>query len=162
MLAHYLTYIEAETTDEKKEVEQEYEEAYKKNFTNLITAKSEYYKTPLQEDSKLNLQEALKKYVSVPKKSLSTLFSFTSPPYPLDVEIEMDGCYGFRFGDVLTIEGLPAQYNKFVFSITKIDHSLLANDWSTKITCLMRPSLSPIPNNNLTSNPISAVTTKGK
>ena len=161
MLAHYLTYIEAETEEEKSNVEKEYEEAYRKNFNNLIQAKQEYYKTPLQDDSKSNLQEALSRYVTVPKKSLSTLFSFTSPPYPLDVEIEMDGCYGFRFGDILTIEGLPAQYNKFVFSIIKIDHSLLANDWTTKITCLMRPNLSiTTTSGNLTSNPISTVTKK--
>jgi len=161
MLAHYLTYIEAETKEEKSNVEKEYEEAYQKNLNNLIQAKQEYYKTPLQTDTKENLQEALKRYVSVPKKSLSTLFSFTSPPYPLDVEIEMDGCYGFRFGDILTIEGLPAQYNRFVFSIIKIDHSLLANDWTTKITCLMRPNLSATSTSgNLTSNPISTVTKK--
>lgn len=161
MLAHYLTYIEAETKEEKSNVEKEYEEAYQKNLNNLIQAKQEYYNTPLQDNSKINLQEALSRYVTVPKKSLSTLFSFTSPPYPLDVEFELDGCYGFRFGDILTMEGLPAQYNKFVFSITKIDHSLLANDWTTKITCLMRPSLSATSTSgNLTSNPISTVTKK--
>lgn len=141
MLAHYLTYIETEDDDEKKQVSDEYEKAYIKNLNNLIAAKLEYYKKPFNDDVKLKLQEALKSYVSVPKENLSKLFKFTSPPYPLDVEIELDGCYGFRFGDVITVEGLPAQYNNFVFSITKIDHSLLANDWSTKITCLMRPKI---------------------
>lgn len=151
MLAHYLTYIDADTKQQKAEVEKEYEEAYRKNFNNLIQAKLEYYDTPLQEDSKQNLQDALTRYIAVPKKSLSELFKFTSPPYPLDVEIELDGCYGFRFGDILTIEGLPAQYNKFVFSIVKIDHSLLNNDWSTKLTCLMRPKLSPLTDTSTSS-----------
>jgi len=160
MLAHYLTYIEAETNDEQDRVETEYKEAYDRIFENLIQAKLEYYNKPFNDDIKIDLQEALKAYVSVPKKSLSNLFSFTSPPYPLNVEIELDGCYGFRFGDILSVEGLPAQYNKFVFSIIKIDHSLLSNDWSTKLTCLMRPNLSPRSNDDSTSNLSQTVTKK--
>ena len=140
-LSHFLNYIQADTKSKRDAAQSEYSQAYKNNRKNLIESKINYADQPLQADSKSNLQDALKRYVSTPKKNLSELFTFTSPPYPLDVEIEMDGCYGFRFGDVITVEGLPAQYRKFVFTITKIDHNLTGNDWSTKLTCLMRPRL---------------------
>jgi hypothetical protein len=144
-LSHFLNYIQADTKSKRDAAQSEYSQAYKNNRKNLIESKINYADQPLQADSKANLQDALKRYVSTPKKNLSELFAFTSPPYPLDVEIEMDGCYGFRFGDVITVEGLPAQYRKFVFTITKIDHNLTGNDWSTKLTCLMRPRLTAEP-----------------
>lgn len=64
-------------------------------------------------------------------------------PYPLAVDITTDGIEGFRFGDTLSSNYLPSRYTKnsgvrVVFTLTKYEHAIKGNDWSTKLTCLSR------------------------
>ncbi len=145
MLTSFLAYSQSQDKQGKKRIENDYSAAYKKNLANLWRSKTLYSDAPLQSDNKIGLKNALKKYVSTPKKNLSELFNFSAPVWPVTVELELDGCYGFRFGDVISVSGLPPTYSQFVFTIIKTDHLLAKNDWSTRITCFLRPRIQPTP-----------------
>ena len=140
-----LAYSQAQDKQGKKRIENDYSAAYKKNLANLWRNKTLYSDAPLQSDNKIGLKNALKKYVSTPKKNLNELFNFSAPVWPVTVELELDGCYGFRFGDVISVSGMPLTYSQYVFTIIKTDHLLAKNDWSTRITCFLRPRIQPTP-----------------
>ncbi len=55
----------------------------------------------------------------------------------------VDGINGFRYGDVVKFNGLPARYTQnTVFSVVSISHSVTTQgEWTTSIQCIMRPSL---------------------
>ena len=55
--------------------------------------------------------------------------------WPLNLEIELDGCHGFRFGDVVGTTFMPAVYNgtKVQFVVTEATHEIGGNDWVTKL-----------------------------
>ena len=106
----------------------------------LDEAKKAYHDKP-SESNRKNLSEALEIYNSTPDLENDT---FPPPVFPLKVQFELDGVYGFRFGDVLRFDSLPAVYQKeVVFIITAIDHTI-TNDWVTSITCTMRPAIGEI------------------
>ena len=141
-LGPYLKYIESDDDTEKQQIAAEYEKKFKNVNEQLDSAKTKYALDPSNETYQDELRVALKEYVVYPKPDLNQLFNFTTPIYPLTVELEMDGIYGFRFGDVISITGLPARYNNFVFSIIQVEHTLTTNhDWTTKISCFMRPKI---------------------
>ena len=140
-----LAYSQARDKQSKKRIEKDYSAAYKTNLANVRQNKILYSACPLQADNNIGLKNALKKYVSTPKKNLNELFNFSSPIWPVTVELELDGCYGFRFGDVISVSGMPPTYSQFVFSIIKTDHLLAKNDWTTRITCYLRPRIQPTP-----------------
>lgn len=141
-LGPYLKYIESDDETEKQQIAAEYEKKFKNVKDQLDLAKTKYALHPNDVNYQDELRVALKEYVVYPKPNLNELFNFTTPIYPLTVELEMDGIYGFRFGDVISISGLPARYNNFVFSIIQVEHSLTINhDWTTKISCFMRPKI---------------------
>ena len=145
MLTSFLAYSQSQDKQGKKRIENDYSAAYKKNLANLWRSKTLYSDAPLQSDNKIGLKNALKKYVSTPKKNLNELFNFSAPVWPVTVELELDGCYGFRFGDVISVSGMPPTYSQYVFTIIKTDHLLAKNDWSTRITCFLRPRIQPTP-----------------
>lgn len=140
-LGPLIKYIEAETPDDKKAVEDEINEKRNKAFGDLVTAKLNYAKIVDYETAKSNLKTALEAAVVYSKSNVAQLSKFNAPIYPLDVEIELDGIYGFRYGDVISIDGLPPRYNNFVFCIVKINHTLTNQDWVTSLTCFMRPRI---------------------
>lgn len=55
--------------------------------------------------------------------------------YPVDFTITIDGVSGFRFGDVISTNLVPAKYvqNKLVFVITKIEHKISGGMWETTL-----------------------------
>jgi len=64
-------------------------------------------------------------------------------PYPLEVEISVDGIEGFSFGDTITSDYLPARYRlekgaRVVFTVTKYTHTIKGNDWQTDLSCISR------------------------
>ena len=61
-------------------------------------------------------------------------------PYPLKLNLKIDGTGGFRFGDVISLKNLPDVYkgSNIVFTVNKYTHTVKNNDWETSIETLMR------------------------
>ena len=61
-------------------------------------------------------------------------------PYPLKLNLVIDGTGGFRFGDVIKVTNLPDRYkgSNVVFTVNSYKHTIKGNDWSTSIETLMR------------------------
>lgn len=63
---------------------------------------------------------------------------------PFELSITLDGIEGFKFGNIIAVDYLPAKYRdaagnlKLVFVITKVEHKLEGFDWETKITTQCR------------------------
>ncbi len=127
----------------KKRLENEYSSAYNTNLSLLQASKIRYSQQPAVKDVKNNLKFALRKYFSTPKKDLESLFKFAAPVWTVEVSLTLDGTYGFRFGDIINVNGLPGKYEQFVFTIMKTDHILVKNDWTTKLDCQMRVRIDP-------------------
>lgn len=61
-------------------------------------------------------------------------------PLPFDFSFETDGIGGFRWGQVVSCDRIPAGIrNNMHWQITKVDHSITANDWITKIGTVAKP-----------------------
>lgn len=61
--------------------------------------------------------------------------------YPVDFSVTVDGINGFKFGDTLRTNMIPALYNndyKMVFTVTKISHIIENKDWQTTLTTKAR------------------------
>ena len=60
-----------------------------------------------------------------------------SMTWPLNLKIELDGIYGFRFGDLIQTTFTPSQYRgaglRPCFTVTKVTHVIQNNDWSTSL-----------------------------
>ena len=62
-------------------------------------------------------------------------------PLPFDFNFEVDGIGGFRWGQVISCDRIPAGIrSNMQWQITKVDHSITANDWITKIGTVARPN----------------------
>ena len=65
-------------------------------------------------------------------------------PFPLTFSVTLDGIEGFKFGDTISTSLLPARYRdpygnlKIVFTVTKYEHKIANNDWTTTVTALCR------------------------
>lgn len=54
--------------------------------------------------------------------------------FPLNLQVSMDGCGGWEFGDAISVSFLPAgQKGKGAFIVQKIIHTIATNDWETKL-----------------------------
>ena len=66
---------------------------------------------------------------------------------PLKFGVTIDGINGFKFGDVITTTYLPTKYKtdiggfRAVFTITKVNHSISGNDWTTTLETVCRLSV---------------------
>jgi hypothetical protein len=60
--------------------------------------------------------------------------------YPIDFSVTIDGIDGFKFGDVLKTNLIPARYTKegMVFVITKIGHTIQNGVWETTLNTKAR------------------------
>tara|TARA_R100000541_G_scaffold53203_1_gene61163 strand:- start:4167 stop:6077 length:1911 start_codon:yes stop_codon:yes gene_type:complete len=65
-------------------------------------------------------------------------------PFPLKLSLTLDGIEGFQFGDTITTSYLPDRYKtpygnlKIVFTVTKYEHKISNNDWTTTVEALCR------------------------
>jgi hypothetical protein len=127
--------------DAKKqaELEKKYAEFHEKYKSELADAKQKFNLTDNQ--TKIALETALKKYIQYPSKDIKTANQMLCPIYPVEVDFTIDGINGLKFGDALEFKALPARYKtNTTFSIIRIKHTINTNgDWTTKITCIMRP-----------------------
>jgi hypothetical protein len=59
-------------------------------------------------------------------------------PIPIELSVTLDGIKGFRYGNTIKIDYLPAGYEKVVFTVTKIEHVIENNDWTTQLSTVCR------------------------
>jgi len=81
------------------------------------------------------LQAAFKELIDNQPPSKMKEQSQDKNVWPLNLEIELDGAHGFRFGDVVSSTFMPAVYNgtKVEFVVTEATHEISNNDWVTKL-----------------------------
>ena len=58
-------------------------------------------------------------------------------PIPITLSVELDGIGGFVFGNLITSDYLPKEYNGFQFQITKVEQTVTNADWTTTLDCGM-------------------------
>lgn len=61
-------------------------------------------------------------------------------PFPVDFTATLDGINGFEFGHTVTCKYLPPVYqqNNIVFTVTKVEHTVQNNDWTTTLSTVCR------------------------
>ena len=86
---------------------------------------------------------ALQKYIQYPSPDIQLSSEIAAPTIPFEVEFTIDGINGFRYGDVLTFDGLPDRYKKnAVFCVISVTHTVGTDgQWTTTVRCIMRPKI---------------------
>ena len=89
-----------------------------------------------------SLQAALKR-VYVGGNDPGSKPSKEAIPYPIDFSATIDGLEGFVFGNAITTNYLPSVYadktgTKVAFTITKVEHTIANNDWTTSLSTVCR------------------------
>jgi hypothetical protein len=109
----------------------------------LNDAKIKFGQSPDVPTIQAELNRALKKYIQYPTDDIKNANLLTAPIFPFTVDFTIGGINGFRYGDVLTFDGLPRKYRvNTVFSVISINHTVSnQGEWKTKITCIQRPSI---------------------
>jgi hypothetical protein len=84
------------------------------------------------------LQEALKRVYVEPESGSNN--KNEAIPFPIDFSCTLDGVEGFIFGNVVTTNYLPTVYQrvKVAFTVTKVEHNVSANDWTTSLQTVCR------------------------
>jgi hypothetical protein len=61
-------------------------------------------------------------------------------PFPIDFSATLDGINGFKFGNTITTNYLPAVYKntRIAFTVTKVEHTIQNNDWVTTLSTICR------------------------
>ena len=63
-------------------------------------------------------------------------------PFPIDLSVTLDGISGIVFGNTFTVNYLPAVYtdnpNTIAFTVTKVEHEITGNDWTTTLSTVCR------------------------
>lgn len=66
----------------------------------------------------------------------------SAPPWPISLNITLDGIEGLQFGNMITCNMLPEVYrkqsNKIIFTITKVEHVIADSDWQTRVETIIR------------------------
>ena len=59
---------------------------------------------------------------------------------PFDFGLEVDGLGGIEFGHTISCDRIPAEIRKnWEFQVTKVEHKVSINDWSTSVSTIARP-----------------------
>lgn len=120
---------------------------YKTKHTEIIkkleAVRVENGQFPDVENNIQKLYSALIDYLKIPTDDISKSQQITAPIFPFSAEFTIDGINGFKYGDVLTFHALPAKYRvNTVFSVISVQHTVSSEgEWTTKVTCIMRPSI---------------------
>ena len=68
-----------------------------------------------------------------------TAASCAGVPLPFDFSFTLDGIGGFEFGQMVTSDRIPKEVREnFRWQVTKVEHSVTANDWETTISTVCR------------------------
>ena len=125
------------------EIKNKYKQAHEGFIEKLNQAKLAYSLDLTNPEKRSALAQALTKHIQYPKPTITESNQLTAPVIPFEVEFTIDGINGFRYGDVLTFDGLPTRYKQnAVFSIMSIAHTVGTDgQWTTTIRCIMRPNI---------------------
>jgi hypothetical protein len=101
------------------------------------------------------LRAALKQvfeFVPMAPVNLGVSEARNSIPFPIDFSATLDGIEGLQFGNTVTTNYLPSIYKntRVAFTVTKVDHNIQSNDWTTTISTVCR--LLPDDKNESTEN----------
>ena len=120
-----------------------YRVKFTENIKRLTQAKRNYGLSPGITERRQALYKAVTDYIKFPTDDIKSSQQITAPIFPFEVEFTIDGINGLRYGDVLTFEALPSKYRiNTVFSVIGITHTVSTEgDWTTKVKCIMRPSI---------------------
>ena len=136
----YIPYFFALTDTERKNQASAWQVKHVEAVTTLNLAKSEVASKVADALSKNLLTLALKRYIRYFDPDIRKSNSIVKPPYPMLLEFTLDGINGLKFGDVLSVSGLPKRYSdNFVFCIQNITHTISnTGEWTTSVTCFPR------------------------
>lgn len=131
------------TQTELDAIKAKYKQAHESFVETLKQTKIAFGNDITNPEKRAALAQALTKYVQYPKPTIDESNQLTAPVIPFEVEFTIDGINGFRYGDVLTFDGLPTRYKQnAVFSIMSIAHTVGTDgQWTTTIRCIMRPNI---------------------
>jgi hypothetical protein len=117
--------------DIKKEVERK---VYYDNAITYLTEirTSELPGSEFDEDAVQSATRMIRKYVQ--NRPLSIVERTNNAPFNLKLKIQIAGVEGFKFGDLITLKGLPPQYkNGVCFRIMRYKHIFESNKWITEL-----------------------------
>ena len=136
----YIPYFFALTDSERKKQSDKWKIKHDEAVKVLNLAKSEVATKIADAVSKNELVLALKRYLRFFDPDIRKCNSVVKPPYPMSLEFTLDGINGLKFGDVLSVSGLPKRYSdNFVFCIQNITHTVSnSGEWTTAVTCFPR------------------------
>ena len=131
------------TQTELDAIKAKYKQAHESFVETLKQTKIAFGNDITNPEKRAALAQALTKYVQYPKPTIDEANQLTAPVIPFEVEFTIDGVNGFRYGDVLTFDGLPTRYKQnTVFSIMSIAHTVGTDgQWTTTVRCVMRPNI---------------------
>jgi hypothetical protein len=143
-IAPYLNFMyNGKNVDAVNRILAQYNGQHVQAVKELRDAKSKFGRSPDVPTIQAELNRALKKYIQYPTDDIKNTNLLTAPIFPFTVDFTIGGINGFRYGDVLTFDGLPRKYRvNTVFSVISINHTVSnQGEWKTKITCIQRPSI---------------------
>lgn len=135
------TLLSPEILEEQKS---KHKDRYEIAYNAWQGVQEEFAGDPASKQTLIALKAAAKKHNKYPIPELGVLNNIASPTIPFTVEFTIDGINGFRYGDVLTFDGLPDRYKKGgVFIIMNINHTVnTSGEWTTKIRTVMKVKVS--------------------
>jgi hypothetical protein len=95
-------------------------------------------------DNVIAMQAAIKRLYVGGSNSGGTNREKESVPFPISFSCTLDGIEGIVFGNTITSNYLPTAYQtdkktpKVAFTVTKVEHSIAGNDWTTTISTVCR------------------------
>jgi hypothetical protein len=131
------------TAEELKKINDNYRAAHEKYYKQFQDSKTAFGLDPTNTEKRAALSQALQKFVQYPFPTIIDTNNIAVPVIPFTVEFTIDGVNGFRYGDVLTFDGLPDRYKKnVVFSIASLTHTVGTDgQWTTSVRCITRPKI---------------------
>ena len=137
--------IIAENESELAEARKKYNEDLGKLLPKLAEGQKDIHKKSYAQDSITAAKGLIKSMVNTltPEEFAKENKLLAPIPYPLTLELTIDGIEGFNFGDTITSDYLPARYTKnsgmrVVFTVTEYTHTISSNDWKTQIKTVSR------------------------
>ena len=143
-IAPYLNFMyNGKNVDAVNRILAQYNRQHVRASKELLDAKTKFGQSPDVPSVQAELNKALKKYIQYPTDDIKNTNLLTAPLFPFTANFTIDGINGFRYGDVLTFDGLPTKYRvNTVFSIISVNHTVSnQGEWKTQITCIQRPSI---------------------
>lgn len=106
-------------------------------------AKKAFSEEPDNQDNINAMYTTIREWSTYIRKDFKEQYNVKNPIIPFEVSFTINGINGFKWGDVLTFEGLPSRYKRnTVFSIISINHQLTdTGEWKTVIKCLTRAKI---------------------